>query len=545
VAQFEVTSTGGFANYDVSLVAGGNVEMKVVPVGGYYPEPGVAAPQNQVACYTSGCSAALNSSCPTNLQVTSAGSVIGCLDPCTQCQRTAPNGSTPNPAIYAALKCSSTITTDVSGNSPATTVTCGNTGGGPPTYQAMYCAANFGDTGSPPQASSNQGTDTAFAQSDCFPGKTYVVPTFASTYKGPAGAGVCLYASPPQNGIAGFNNYGWADYASGQTLNCGNLPDGTACGGYLTGQSDTLNGGGTGTATYPNGLGYTCQTATYVDTTMQTQTAHLCLPPTVSGLGTCTNDSLGMKPLYTGVGGVYNASWLTAGLQAGGGSTPYYQTFKAACGASYTWQYDDASSGFACQAAAPPSGQVFSGFNVTFCGSQALLGAGVAQASLIAFTGSGDAQNVGTAGSQGTIVISGQFSLSGDVQLDQASIRLTDLLHEVDGAGELAQGPRGERVLPITLAARPGSKAGDAVFRTPADARTDVKVEIKKRAFSDNVLTFSIAVDHATISQAARCAARHRVATIETGFDLVIGARDVRIEATLPWRCDGKELQEP
>jgi hypothetical protein len=115
----------------------------------------------------------------------------------------------------------------------------------------------------------------------------------------------------------------------------------------------------------------------------------------------------------------------------------------------------------------------------------------------------------------------------------------------VDGAGELAHGSRGERVLPITLVAHAGSKPDDAVFRTPTDARTDVKVEIKKRVFSPDALTFSIAVDHATISQAAHCAAQHRIATIQTGFDLVIGTRAVRIEATLPWRCGGKELQEP
>ena len=308
--------------------------------------------------------------CPANFPPQPPGNTaIGCPDPCTQCQCTAPGGSMPNAAIYAALKCDMPITTDISGNAPVTTVTCGATGNGPPTYLDMYCAANFSDTGKPAQASANQGTDTAFAQSDCFPGKTYVVPTFASGYKGPAGAGVCVWASSPQNGIPGFNDYGWADYASQTTLNCGNLPDGTPCGGYLTGQVDTLpDGTVVGPATYPSGLGYTCQTATYTDKENTVRTAHLCMPPTTSGLGRCTYDSLGNKPLYTGVGGVYNASWLTAGLQAGGGTVPCYQTFKEVCGASYTWQYDDAASGFECDT--PPAqgkGQVFSGFNVTFC----------------------------------------------------------------------------------------------------------------------------------------------------------------------------------
>ena len=105
VTQFEVTSTSASTNYDVSLVAGANVEMKVTPVGGSYLVPGVPAGQNQVTCYVAGCSDDLDTTCPTNLQVKSGTKVIGCLDTCTQCQRTAPGGSTPNAVIYAALKC--------------------------------------------------------------------------------------------------------------------------------------------------------------------------------------------------------------------------------------------------------------------------------------------------------------------------------------------------------------------------------------------------------------------------------------------------------
>lgn len=51
VTQFEVTSTPAAVNYDVSLVAGYNVEMKVAPRGGSYAVPGVPATENQIACY--------------------------------------------------------------------------------------------------------------------------------------------------------------------------------------------------------------------------------------------------------------------------------------------------------------------------------------------------------------------------------------------------------------------------------------------------------------------------------------------------------------
>lgn len=99
---------------------------------------------------------------------------------------------------------------------------------------------------------------------------------------------------------------------------------------------------------------------------------------TTSGLGTCTRDTLGLNPLYTGVGGLFNASWLTAGLQAADGTTSYYETFKAKCPFAYTWQYDDSASGYGCNAIAVPNGgQAFSGFDMTFCGSAQLAGPGV------------------------------------------------------------------------------------------------------------------------------------------------------------------------
>jgi len=83
-------------------------------------------------------------------------------------------------------------------------------------------------------------------------------------------------------------------------------------------------------------------------------------------------------PLYTGVGGVFNASWVQAGMQAGSGGTPYYQTFKRACENAYSWQYDDDSGGFACYATPLASGgATLTGFDVTFCGSQAPRRAGL------------------------------------------------------------------------------------------------------------------------------------------------------------------------
>lgn len=332
VTQFEVSSIPSSANYDVSLVAGYNVEMKVTPVGGSYTVPGEPVGSKLVSCFWAGCTSDVT--CPTSLQGDD-----GCLDPCTQCQQQSP----------PSLECS----TQLSATAP--TKSCGGSQGSAPTYQDMYCAQSFAD--SVTQASSNQGTPTAFSQADCFPNTTFVVPTFTSGYSPHQDQGVCLYIDPPQSTIAGFNDYGWYDAKSKTTKKCGDksTPDGTPCGGYLTGP------------VYPNALGYTCQTATYQDSLKKTQTAHLCLPPTTSGLGNCATD--GTTPLYSAVGGLFNPAWLAAGLKAGGGTTPYYATFKAACPRAYTWQYDDAASGFGCDALPTPKGKPLSGFDVTFCGS--------------------------------------------------------------------------------------------------------------------------------------------------------------------------------
>jgi len=279
-----------------------------VPVGSGWIVPGTPA-TDIAARLTAGCKADLNATCPADLKVLSPddpNKTIGCLDPCTQCQRRPRN-----------LDCQMTF--------PGETYTDCNGGTGSVTYQDMYCAKNMLDGNA--QASPNQGTATAFGPSDCFPGTAFVKPIFQSGYELPEGQGVCLYTTPPQSTMPHFKDYGWFDAASQTTKNCGGtppnylaLPDGTPCGGYLT----ELNAGSSG---YPEALGYTCQTATYEDSTNSPQTAHLCMPPTGSGLGKCVADTCGNAPLYDAVGGVANPSWLAAGKTAGGG-TPYYETFR-------------------------------------------------------------------------------------------------------------------------------------------------------------------------------------------------------------------------
>ncbi len=109
---------------------------------------------------------------------------------------------------------------------------------------------------------------------------------------------------------------------------------------------------------YPNALGYTCVS------TGSGANDVACVPaynPPVSGLGTLESPS-GLTPLFTGEASLINPAWKTAALQAGGGTTPFYETFSAACPHEYAWQYDDHSGGLDCNS----SGGANVNFAVTF-----------------------------------------------------------------------------------------------------------------------------------------------------------------------------------
>lgn len=164
-----------------------------------------------------------------------------------------------------------------------------------------------------------------FSQADCPSGSTCTTKGFPKDFQPPAGMGACINPSNP--------NY------SNAFGTCSASTVGAPCGGYLQGYSQN------------KALGYTCQPVTYSQ-----GTAYVCLPPLTSGMGTCVQ---GSPTLYTGVGGVFNPAWVTAGTTAGGG-TPFYETFHAACPTAYAWQFDDPVGGFSCTGT--------TGFTVTFCG---------------------------------------------------------------------------------------------------------------------------------------------------------------------------------
>ncbi|MGE0520781.1 MAG: thaumatin family protein [Candidatus Binatia bacterium] len=345
--RFEPTTTsGGSLNYDVSVINGFNVEMSVSVTGG-------------AGCPMAGCISDLNTTCPANLVYPDpfgSGQTAGCYQPQDACNSA---GAGPEVTPPPDLKCTDAITIDALGNPPGPTTLCSGAAGGPPTYLDMYEAKNTADpfgtpAGNNTQASTNSGTITAFSPADCPPGteftSSFVVNGCCTTSADcPTGqsckGGQCAVLPPPGAGVC-------LQFVGGVLVpdyGCSASNISSACGQYAGMFSDAL--------------GYTCQAVNYSG-----GVAYPCVPPTFSGLGTC--EPQGSEGFYASAGGGFNPSWVQAGIQAGGGTTAYYETFKSACPGSYVFQYDDKAADYGCTIGASSA----NGFAISFCGSAATPG---------------------------------------------------------------------------------------------------------------------------------------------------------------------------
>jgi hypothetical protein len=158
----------------------------------------------------------------------------------------------------------------------------------------------------------------------------------------------------------------------------------------------------------------------------------------------------------------------------------------------------------------------------------------------------GSAGGVASGTDNGSIRLQGQFTAVETIALNEATLTLTALLEEVGGAGELTRGTGSAAVLPLTLAARAGGKATDAIYQTPSGVRPIVWAEIKVRDASTGLMEFYIKVDRATILGPAACSATSSPSTqLHTSFSLQAAGTLVAVDLTQPWRCLGSELKTP
>ncbi len=80
LAEFTFDGAGGQDFYDVSLVDGYNLPLKIVPIAGTFKKTG----NGKYDCNAAGCNSDLNAHCPDELAIKHNGATVACKSACAQ-----------------------------------------------------------------------------------------------------------------------------------------------------------------------------------------------------------------------------------------------------------------------------------------------------------------------------------------------------------------------------------------------------------------------------------------------------------------------------
>jgi hypothetical protein len=154
---------------------------------------------------------------------------------------------------------------------------------------------------------------------------------------------------------------------------------------------------------------------------------------------------------------------------------------------------------------------------------------------------SGHATGVGDDRGSATLRVSGRFTVEHTVALDQATLTVHSLLHEI-GVGDAVQG-----VFPLSLQPLNGSKADKGLYHTPSGAGPIISARVAPvKGSRDGSMDFEIEVKRATIREPALCRDGAATAPLTTSFLLVGGsAEPVWVHATADWQCHDAQLLTP
>ena len=164
----------------------------------------------------------------------------------------------------------------------------------------------------------------------------------------------------------------------------------------------------------------------------------------------------------------------------------------------------------------------------------------------------GTAEHVGSGTNNGQLQLRGEvlgfggaFNL-GASRLGATTLRLTDLLRESLGAGELVRGSFGP-LLPLRLTARPGSNATAVLFATPPSVGAPtVRMEFNQRDPRTGTLDFTLKVERAVIAPRLCGNAARGSMKLRTRFSLTDGVHGlVEVSTEQPWQCKGDQLKTP
>ncbi|HEX7327819.1 MAG TPA: discoidin domain-containing protein [Casimicrobiaceae bacterium] len=158
----------------------------------------------------------------------------------------------------------------------------------------------------------------------------------------------------------------------------------------------------------------------------------------------------------------------------------------------------------------------------------------------------GLATQVGTGASSATLHLEGRFTTPPTLALDQSTVTVGGMLHELRGAGELVQAGADASLLPVTLHAVPGSTPGKGIFGTPPSVKPKVSMQITPvtgTGAASGLMQFTLDVDRASIGSPSGCTKGSSVVPLGVSF-LIVGPSGTPVwaHAVAPWQCDKSKL---
>ncbi len=155
-------------------------------------------------------------------------------------------------------------------------------------------------------------------------------------------------------------------------------------------------------------------------------------------------------------------------------------------------------------------------------------------------TVSGTVQNTGSNKANGSIAISGRFTIPSGIQLQRATLTFDKVLSEDAASGELVRASNADAIdLPIVLVAQSGSDDVRATYLTegnPSGPRVRVRIKVVKN--TDPLANFQINVNRALITSPSACTSTQSTATLHTRMIANDGVHaSAAIDGNLEWDC--------
>ena len=162
----------------------------------------------------------------------------------------------------------------------------------------------------------------------------------------------------------------------------------------------------------------------------------------------------------------------------------------------------------------------------------------------------GFAAGAGTNSDSATLHITGRFTATEPIALDQAAFTVDALLDDRLGGGDLVRGQGGARLVPIGLQPLNGSKPDKGLYQTPPGTFPIVKARVDAvnggGVPQSSLMEFTIDVNRASILAPTQCSTGATRTPLVTSFIIAGGSQSPAwIHGAQQWQCDGTRLNTP